>query len=450
MDLIIDLSIREFCAEIDKPTCLLPVGNEPMVSYVLKFIKQCKYTFNHVVVTVDAKEVDEIKTYLESELKDTRLFFVIVDEYSEDMLLKCKDHLVSKDFVIIPGNLLIEGHLHNLMDLHRLQDSLVTILYNNEDINNQSKQRKKKEKDVKLFKFYPTEKLINNLVGVQINDEDDLFYKANFKEGNRELFGRAYRVIVNEKFTKTFTVSKNLLKKNPKMTLHTNYKDLNLYILNRNLVFDVLENNDQIKDIQNELIPFIVNLQFRDNDSFPDYIQKNRYISDKKTKSYTYNLVNSKLPTHQDFIRVFAMELGQSGTYCTVINNLHSYHQANIDISCNIKAAEDITPWPTPASKTPGKFKGALLGQDCKLGDKVSIKNSVIGDNCQIDTKAKINNCIIMNNVTIHGDVVIQNSIVCSNVIINEKSNINECLIGFSTDIEAESKKKSEIILSEN
>ena len=76
-----------------------------------------------------------------------------------------------------------------------------------------------------------------------------------------------------------------------------------------------------------------------------------------------------------------------------------------------------------------------MLGEGTQIGEKALIKRSVIGKNCKIGDKAKITNSILMDNCIVGENVTVHGSILCSNCKISPKSELKDCLIGYSQDL---------------
>lgn len=65
----------------------------------------------------------------------------------------------------------------------------------------------------------------------------------------------------------------------------------------------------------------------------------------------------------------------------------------------NYNSSVNLIPWSRVENYH--KKEQSVIGINCVMGEKVTIKQCVIGSDTTIDTKAKLNNSIIMNGVKI-------------------------------------------------
>jgi mannose-1-phosphate guanylyltransferase/phosphomannomutase len=83
-----------------------------------------------------------------------------------------------------------------------------------------------------------------------------------------------------------------------------------------------------------------------------------------------------------------------------------------------------------------------LIGNRCKIGKNVFLKNSVIGDDCRIGDDSNIINSILWNNVMIEQRATLESDVIASNVQLKENAYIAEnafisenCVLGKNSTI---------------
>jgi NDP-sugar pyrophosphorylase family protein len=134
--------------------------------------------------------------------------------------------------------------------------------------------------------------------------------------------------------------------------------------------------------------------------------------------------------------------------YWSDVGGLEKYIQSNYDA---IKGAVKIRiPGIKTASATwvgeresidnKARFEGSvIIGDRCKIGGGVRIKDSIIGDKCQVESGAVIEGSVIWSDTYIGTDAHLANSVIGNFCYVGDKSKImnsiiaNRCLIPFAT-----------------
>jgi len=94
------------------------------------------------------------------------------------------------------------------------------------------------------------------------------------------------------------------------------------------------------------------------------------------------------------------------------------------------------------------KRDGSLVGSGSEIGDKVQLKHTTVGRGCTIGARCKINNSVIFDGVTIGDGCVIQNSIVCAGASVQDKCNLNDCQVGADTVVPANTVARQEVFVA--
>jgi translation initiation factor eIF-2B subunit gamma len=124
------------------------------------------------------------------------------------------------------------------------------------------------------------------------------------------------------------------------------------------------------------------------------------------------------------------------------VTNVQSYLSLNKDVPSH--AHSSATPWPPVAGYQ--RKEQSVIGEECELGDKVTVKQSSVGRGCHVGARSKLNNCVIMDGVTIGENVTIQNTVVSALCVVEGNSNLNDCCMGSGAKVAAGSKIKGEAI----
>ncbi|KAJ1473527.1 nucleotide-diphospho-sugar transferase [Baffinella frigidus] len=107
---------------------LLPVANRPLVSYQLALLERSGFKEALVATTPAAKEAMDF--FLSNDYKgDVQVEVCVVDEDMETAdVLRCLKDKITRDFVVVSGDLITDVFLHHLADVHRIHDATCTVL----------------------------------------------------------------------------------------------------------------------------------------------------------------------------------------------------------------------------------------------------------------------------------------------------------------------------------
>lgn len=421
--------MREVTSSI--PKCLLPVGNVPLIFCSLNILKRAGIT--DVIVLVQENERLKIQNAIENKL-DLKLDIVSVSKDEDwgtaDSLRYIKDKIKS-DIVVISCDLVTDFNLNNLIVLHRSQKSALTMLL---------VPFPKSLKEMEVPGSKKKCKFERDIIGLNSN-------------------GRLIFINSEADFEDGVPIKLSVLKQNPSIKVHSTLMDAHLYVIKKNLV-DFIVSNECISTIKGEFLPVAVKKQF--------FLKKQNLKSDilsgpLNTAELNYDCLDLKhlalalsswrdpnnfsKPHFEEEIRCFAYV--DRNTLCLRANNIVTYADVNRKIS---KCFTLITGMQSKVHQYPKSQVDAdsILGDNCELLNKVSVRQSVIGNNCKLVEKVKISNSVVMENVHIGKDCVIQNSIICSNVTIEDVCCIKNCIIGPDQTIKSATKLSSEILQCSN
>ena len=444
---------------------VLPIANRPLLWYQLDMIHKAGFP-SLIVVTRDSMKksiqrvIDEWKiarsggerlesTNLTSPSGSSTIInginadltqLIEIDLVALDRYLGSADALrriaprIHTDFFVLGGDLVSNLPFQNLADVARAQDAgLVMAVSEDAEPSGDLKERKKQEAEAAAAG------VDSQYFGIDADSKRLLLFKS--------------QADVEEKLE----VSKRLLAKHPRFTLHTRIKDAHLYLFSQWVLY-FLKSKPSIVSIQSELIPCLVSGQFKHQYAEWKHYGKNSAQSlalrmshaprsnasddDDQLGGLSQPIMNrglsvldasgtslSTLPgsssmtdiassnpsnrpeNFQESFRLFVY-LTSANTFSMRANTLASYKNLNHELCSDREYA--YMPWPTIATdnyadKIQKQFSSAVaIGRETVIGDGTTfegdgstVKRSCIGKGCTIGAKVKLHGCIIMDNVKI-------------------------------------------------
>mmetsp|Transcript_10983 Transcript_10983/g.13291 ORF Transcript_10983/g.13291 Transcript_10983/m.13291 type:complete len:386 (+) Transcript_10983:125-1282(+) len=323
-------------------TSLLPVANRPLLSYQLNLLDKAK--FSSVLLVTFQKFETKVRRCVDSlvqsqvGLDSERKMAVDLIALSEkkvqgtlDILRQIK-HKLFTDFILISGDLVTEASIHHLADVHRIKDSTVTLLL--------------KERTEEEMKKYRKENKNNELV--------NYFGVVRNKKNKRERYARlVYRktALADE----SIAIPKTLLTREPGIIIRSNLSDSNLYLF-RHWILDLLDEERVAKmsSIQNDFIPYLIKMQYREPGSVLPEIVLKRVHSDRLETANSMSASKEQVPCDDDIVRCFSFIIPASESYCRRANNVQNFATMNHEIA--VLPVASSTPWECPQSLSGKKF----------------------------------------------------------------------------------------------
>lgn len=426
---------------------MLPIGNMPMMYYPIKMLQEAG--FDEVIVIVLASFLEEAQKLMHEIFEDEMVldFVGIPDtEYMEtaDSLREIKDK-IKRDVLLISCDLIYMNiPLHHIANMYRTYDATVTM----------------------FLCQIPEQHADIPVPGPKAKQRSEKDFIGFDEKGQRVLYMTSEADLEEE----TVTFKRSVLKKHPYINIRSNLTDCHLYLIKKWVVDYVADKS--FSSIKGELIPHIVNSQFKSEDSPETQNQSSSNTEEEKERDlYSYlpeNSTTEKLQDlstwidhtgdmadcyHGDQIRCYAYVVDDSS--CVRTNTIAAYTETNRQIPKY---------WIKEAAKTghsnihstvtlKGKSQignDCLVGQGATIGDKVSVKRSIIGKHCMIGDKVKITNSVILDHVTVGEGCNIQGSVVSANVHMNEKCEVKDCIVGTGQNLQANSKATNESIVEKD
>uniref|UniRef100_A0A4W6DXH5 Translation initiation factor eIF2B subunit gamma n=1 Tax=Lates calcarifer TaxID=8187 RepID=A0A4W6DXH5_LATCA len=417
----------------NSPKPMLPVGNKPLMWYPLNLLERVGFEEVIVITTKEVQKMMSTDPKMKLDVK-MKLDWVCIQEDGDMGTADALRHIQQKiktDILVVSCDLITDVALHEVVDLFRAHNATLAMLMSKaHEFTETVPGQKGKKKTGNQRDF----------VGVDQSGKRLLFManEADLEDG--------------------LSIRKSIMRKHPRMHIKTGLVDAHLYCLKKAVV-DFLTENKSISSIRGELVPYLVRKQF----SKTTNSQKNKDDAEdqnqKKNDGSTNHelLISSRDETllqlaqdrscwndhhgdmseayHGGKLRCYVHIMDQG--LCYRVNTLAAYIEAN---RLAPKLFEEPAVHPSAViSERCQMGSDSIIGAQCQVADKTSIKRSTIGHSTIIKEKVKVTNSIIMHGVIIEEGCNIQGSVICSNAVISRGADLKYCLVGNGQRIEPES-----------
>ncbi|EQC31793.1 hypothetical protein SDRG_10582 [Saprolegnia diclina VS20] len=279
--------VRLYPLTEETPKPLLLVNGKPLIYYQLALLENSG--FSDVLLVTANEMLDKVQSYVLGQY-DGKISVTVVAVEGEatetaDALRAVADKIRS-DFIVLAGDLITDCVLHNVADLHRINDATVTMLLKQEVVEAPSKGKSSKEKPRR--------------------DEEMIDCIGMVDAENRVVFV-SHSVYEND----DLEVPRALLKRRPRINMHTDLYDAHVYIFSH-WVLDLLAEKKHIASIKADLIPHLVRRQFRGRQALPESV-RDRLVSNQHLAQDLS--VSGSTKDDEDLLKVYAHVLPPNA-YC--------------------------------------------------------------------------------------------------------------------------------------
>lgn len=187
------------------PPALLPVANRPLLSFQLELLEHAR-GFRQVLVLTFERWLPRLSTYVSEVYKGALLVELLVvpnDSSSADALRHVKQK-ITRDFVLLGGDVISDVSFQHMADHHRLHRAAVTC----------------------LFKQAPPRELVNGTMAKKAKELDGIDFVGVDKD-KRRLLSLEPSADCDQG---TLGISQSLLRKEPHLRVHTDLTDAHVYI----------------------------------------------------------------------------------------------------------------------------------------------------------------------------------------------------------------------------
>jgi translation initiation factor eIF-2B subunit gamma len=198
-------------------------------------------------------------------------------------------------------------------------------------------------------------------------------------------------------------IKHQLLSQFPNIHLYANLRDAHLYIFKR-WVLDLIIKNTTISSIKSELVPLLIECQYRKSVRTREEIEKFQISHPPDLFELARSLSISSKKDSKVICTAVIFNTGLNAR----ANNVKNYCEINRAVCKN-----DPRPVPTTCNINPRSTVIILLK---KVGS-----DSLVGESVSIDERCSIKKSVVGNHVTIGKNCKISNSVVMDYAIIEEK-----------------------------
>mmetsp|Transcript_11886 Transcript_11886/g.17969 ORF Transcript_11886/g.17969 Transcript_11886/m.17969 type:complete len:485 (-) Transcript_11886:169-1623(-) len=455
---------RLFPLTEEGPVCLLPVGNTPLLSLQLNTLKMSGAT--DIFIVTPEYFHQPLSQFISEFSDELQVEIVAVAEMlgSADAIRAVADK-IRGDFIVFNSDTISEINLGELTSMHRLKSADVTMLLATVPIEEHDK--KSGPQSLKV-------------------EQEDQEYIVMCDDG---------RVVVKTPALELeegyMPLSKRMLTRYAStggVSLRADLNDVGIYVMSH-WVVELLVANKKLSTFRSDLIPYLVARQGQPAstlfDSLPGLRHRKRPLHEMEQwlVSMRSTVPTDHIPTISsarnsagelsdyavkgddvaqvsdgDFLRCYAVvvegpsvnaPVTVSRPLCQNITTIQTYMAMNREFPSRVVSTSSSQPLSCVSLRPTDRFlkkEQSVMGDDCTLGEKVTIKQCSVGKGCIIGTKSKINNCVVMSNVEIGDSCTIQNCVISEGTVIESNCNLNECYVGRHARIKEGSRLKSEAL----
>lgn len=358
------------------PKALLPVANKPLIEYVLEWCDQAP--FKTVSVICNMKNEKAIKEVVEkydssrdNELRNSSQIKFLTSE------LKNTGEILHEMFPAADGN--NENYVILPCDfITDVPPQVFVEVY-----------RRNSDENIGLSIFYNNnfetvdKKLLKNNYTVY-SDQDN---------GNMVLLDMYSKDFVTlDKFLKIRT---QLLWRYPSTSISTKLLDSFIFFMNYRCR---KVGNDKDVEIKRDINKIKRDLA---RNSWKHSISKPTIGMFALPQNASFSRINN-LGVYMEINRQYLKEHARNNTGSN--HNTKDKSSANIGVDC-------------------------LVGDNCEIGERTTVKRTVIGENVKIGKKCRVSGCIILDGVVIDDEIQLENCIIGRNAKIETKSRLVNCNI---------------------
>lgn len=350
---------------------LLPIGNKPMIEYVLEWCDRAP--FSQISVATHSEDLQAITEAVDQYSKKRGKEIVEISpinfiKFDGDNTGEALNQFIyndnAKDFVFLPCDFITDLPPQVLIEQYRNrsdEDIAMSVHYYN----------KYESIDKKSLTHYYT-----------VYSDDDHLLDIYSKD--------------SVEISKFLELRTQMVWKFPITKVSTKLLDSFIYFMSPKTSKILRE---EINDFSNRSITKILR----------DLARRSWKHSSKKDTISIFNL-----PTECNFIRT---------------DNIPAYMEANryaMRVKAKTQGGGNVQPKEKGAA-TVGV--DSVVGDNTTLGERTSVKKTVVGKDCTIGSRCRLTGCVLLNGITLEDDVVLENCIIGSGARVNSKARLTNCNI---------------------
>ncbi|KAG0038869.1 hypothetical protein BGZ82_010585 [Podila clonocystis] len=412
--------------ESNIPKALLPIANQPMISYPLSWLEASGVS-DVIVVSLNSGS-KKLGHYLDRVYEGSGSLHItleVVDDNTgtADALALIKDK-IKTDFIVISCDLLTELIPHQFLDLHRSEDPTVTALFFEPNKGEGGPSGSSKIKDVTQY------------VGIDASNSQLVYLNNSDVMDSDE-----------------FSLRMSLLSQHPVLNITRLLQDGHLYVFKRWVIdlISVVSQKRTMASIKEHVLPLLVKSQqqkvLADREGVTKVVEA-AMAANPSTQKLALSLSTTQSPRNtgsekgewKSPIKCKAF-VASKDVYCGRANSIPNYFEVNRYYT---KITDKVrNPGATSQVQTQ-VGADSLIGDDTKIGDRSSVKKSTIGAHCTIGKNVKIVNSIVMDHAVLEDNVKLEGCIICSGSKVCEKSTLKDCEVGGGFRVEKDTNSRNE------
>ncbi|AET39225.1 translation initiation factor eIF2B catalytic subunit epsilon Ecym_4147 [Eremothecium cymbalariae DBVPG len=376
----------------EKPRCLIPLANVPLIEYTLEFLAKAGAS---EVYLICASHADQIQEYIDnskwnlpwSPFKVSTIISLESRSVGDAMRDLDNRGLITGDFVLVSGDLVTNMEFEKALETHKSKraedkDHIVTMCLS------------------KATQFHKTR-----------SHEPAIFMLD--KSNNRCLYYQDIPLASSKNKT-AIDIDPELLESVEEFSLRNDLIDCHIDICSPH-VPAIFQENFDYQYLRRDFVKGVLS---------SDLLKKHiyAYITDEyaaRAESWqTYDAISQDFLARWCYPLVLNTNLLEDQTYS--YESKHIYKEKDVILAQSCKIG-----------------KCTAIGSGSTIGEGTFIENSVIGRNCQIGANIKIINSYIWENTIIMDGSVVTHSIVASGARLGSGVNLEDgCVIGFNVVID--------------
>lgn len=236
--------------------------------------------------------------------------------------------------------------------------------------------------------------------------------------------------------TPKFVIPKPRLKSSPVTRVRLDWNDWHMYVISP-WVRELIVTRSSMLSLQEDLIPLLVSRQFLGRrETFGSSLLEHQdeslqSLRDPKSESSEYAVL-AHLDNDKTVYRAHS-----------IASYMHSTREFVQRAAATPSCREDHSSplWLPTSAGLHAKYSSVLFSSNV---DVKNCKGAVVGRNCVLGNKVRLNNCVIQDNVKIGDNVILQNSVVGAGASIGDNCNLNECQVAPDKSVPPGTKEKGE------
>ncbi|THV07882.1 UDP-3-O-glucosamine N-acyltransferase [Dendrothele bispora CBS 962.96] len=435
------------------PKALIPVGNKPIIDYVLSWIDQSG--IKNVLLICPAVHRPAISHHVHSDLPTSLRIDIQTYDESPDSntgtctLLRHFASRISEDFVILPCDFIPPPSLslHTILNKFRTESvsdgSIATACWF-------AASQPDKNAFVEDWGSLPPPTPI-----VWDEKTETLLYIDTVDDSDRN--------------SEEMELRMSLLSKYPRTKLSRKYQDSHVYVCRRS-VLELLHEKEHFDSFREEFFPWLCKIQYQrlkrqkyervlnpPTNALTQTVALNHStLQNKLQEKFTLHPRNSgpsepSSPVDDDSdVQPSSLRIGivihqAEDGFATRVNTIHSL----LDMNRRVLSQTTYSPPSDPKSRSLIDQKAqissdTIVGDSTQVSERTTIKKSVIGKHCVIGKMVKIVGCVLLDHCVVEDGAKLDGCILGRGTKVGAKAEVSRCVTQAGYEVDAGETAKNE------